>query len=90
MAKLVIDRQKNDILPSLLESDQLKASIKQSKNKSSLHLTIAIIMVHLLVLTLPDRLLKSFKEAEITFPPTYKYIPGSSDFDDSAKQRVPS
>lgn len=35
-------------------------------------------------------MLKNFHEAEITFQPTYKYIPGTDEFDDSAKQRVPS
>lgn len=33
--------------------------------------------------------LKSFGEAEITFPPTYKYDPGTQNFDTSSKQRTP-
>lgn len=37
-----------------------------------------------------DKLFKIFQEAPITFPPTYKYVPGTEDFDDSTKQRVPS
>ncbi len=37
-----------------------------------------------------DRHLRGFEEAEIGFAPTYKYATGSSEFDDSAKQRVPS
>ncbi|XP_057373007.1 inositol polyphosphate 5-phosphatase E-like [Daphnia carinata] len=36
-----------------------------------------------------NRILKTFNEANITFPPTYKYIPGTGDFDED-KQRIPS
>ncbi|XP_046461958.1 inositol polyphosphate 5-phosphatase E-like [Daphnia pulex] len=36
-----------------------------------------------------NRILRTFSEAEITFAPTYKYIPGTENFDE-AKQRVPS
>lgn len=38
---------------------------------------------------IPDRILKTFNEADITFAPTYKYIPGTNDFDED-KQRIPS
>lgn len=33
---------------------------------------------------------KDFKEANITFPPTYKYDPGTQKFDTSSKQRAPA
>lgn len=33
---------------------------------------------------------KDFKEANITFPPTYKYDPGTQNFDTSSKQRAPA
>ncbi|XP_026488382.1 inositol polyphosphate 5-phosphatase E isoform X1 [Vanessa tameamea] len=33
---------------------------------------------------------RDFREAPITFPPTYKYDPGSQQFDTSSKQRVPA
>lgn len=33
---------------------------------------------------------KGFKEANITFPPTYKYDPGTQQFDTSSKQRAPA
>ncbi|KAG4066227.1 hypothetical protein HA402_000451 [Bradysia odoriphaga] len=33
---------------------------------------------------------KDFKEANITFPPTYKYDPGTQQFDTSSKQRAPA
>ncbi|GLV34574.1 Inositol polyphosphate 5-phosphatase E [Carabus blaptoides fortunei] len=33
---------------------------------------------------------KGFCEANITFPPTYKYDPGTQQFDTSAKQRTPA
>lgn len=33
---------------------------------------------------------KDFKEAEIRFPPTYKYDPGTQKFDTSSKQRAPA
>ncbi|XP_059619169.1 inositol polyphosphate 5-phosphatase E [Phlebotomus argentipes] len=33
---------------------------------------------------------KGFKEAKITFPPTYKYDPGTQQFDTSSKQRAPA
>ncbi|CAG5031570.1 unnamed protein product [Parnassius apollo] len=33
---------------------------------------------------------RDFKEAPITFPPTYKYDPGSQQFDTSSKQRAPA
>lgn len=33
---------------------------------------------------------KGFCEANITFPPTYKYDPGSQQFDTSSKQRTPA
>ena len=33
---------------------------------------------------------ESFNEAKITFPPTYKYDPGTSNYDTSEKNRVPS
>ncbi|KAK9718065.1 Endonuclease-reverse transcriptase [Popillia japonica] len=33
---------------------------------------------------------RGFSEANITFPPTYKYDPGTQNFDTSAKQRTPA
>ncbi|KAJ8923183.1 hypothetical protein NQ315_001737 [Exocentrus adspersus] len=33
---------------------------------------------------------KGFSEAKITFPPTYKYDPGTQNFDTSSKQRTPA
>ncbi|XP_044253459.1 inositol polyphosphate 5-phosphatase E isoform X2 [Tribolium madens] len=33
---------------------------------------------------------KGFTEAKITFPPTYKYDPGTQNFDTSSKQRTPA
>lgn len=33
---------------------------------------------------------RDFREAPITFPPTYKYDPGSQKFDTSSKQRAPA
>ncbi|CAK9828153.1 Inositol polyphosphate 5-phosphatase E [Anthophora retusa] len=34
--------------------------------------------------------LRGFEEAPITFPPTYKYDPGTHNFDSSSKQRTPA
>jgi hypothetical protein len=34
--------------------------------------------------------LKSFKEAPITFAPTYKYTPHSKEYDMSEKKRIPA
>ncbi|XP_070160663.1 inositol polyphosphate 5-phosphatase E isoform X2 [Polyergus mexicanus] len=34
--------------------------------------------------------LRGFEEAPITFPPTYKYDPGTQNFDSSSKQRTPA
>ncbi|XP_034946460.1 inositol polyphosphate 5-phosphatase E isoform X2 [Chelonus insularis] len=34
--------------------------------------------------------LRGFEEAPITFPPTYKYDPGTQTFDSSSKQRTPA
>lgn len=34
--------------------------------------------------------LKDFREAKITFPPTYKFDPGTQRFDTSSKQRAPA
>ncbi|XP_060522155.1 inositol polyphosphate 5-phosphatase E [Cylas formicarius] len=33
---------------------------------------------------------RGFSEAKITFPPTYKYDPGTQNFDSSSKQRTPA
>ncbi|XP_041978430.1 inositol polyphosphate 5-phosphatase E isoform X2 [Aricia agestis] len=33
---------------------------------------------------------RDFREAPVTFPPTYKYDPGSQQFDTSSKQRAPA
>ncbi|XP_029671906.1 inositol polyphosphate 5-phosphatase E isoform X3 [Formica exsecta] len=35
-------------------------------------------------------ILRGFEEAPITFPPTYKYDPGTQNFDSSSKQRTPA
>ncbi|WVQ81931.1 hypothetical protein IAT38_004058 [Cryptococcus sp. DSM 104549] len=34
--------------------------------------------------------LRNFEEAQITFPPTYKYNPGTHDYDSSEKRRIPA
>ena len=34
--------------------------------------------------------LRSFEEAPITFAPTYKYNPGSDEYDSSEKRRIPA
>ncbi|KAM0747344.1 DNase I-like protein [Meredithblackwellia eburnea MCA 4105] len=34
--------------------------------------------------------LRSFKEAPLTFAPTYKYDPGTDEYDSSAKKRIPA
>lgn len=34
--------------------------------------------------------LRGFEEAPVTFPPTYKYDPGTHNFDSSSKQRTPA
>ncbi|XP_032690445.1 inositol polyphosphate 5-phosphatase E isoform X3 [Odontomachus brunneus] len=35
-------------------------------------------------------ILRGFEEAPVTFPPTYKYDPGTHNFDSSSKQRTPA
>ncbi|XP_011337673.2 inositol polyphosphate 5-phosphatase E isoform X2 [Ooceraea biroi] len=40
--------------------------------------------------SLNDGVLRGFEEAPITFPPTYKYDPGTQNFDSSNKQRTPA
>lgn len=39
---------------------------------------------------LPSFCLARFQEGPLTFPPTYKYDPGTSHYDTSSKQRIPS
>lgn len=34
--------------------------------------------------------LRNFEEAPITFAPTYKYDPGTHDYDSSEKRRIPA
>lgn len=34
--------------------------------------------------------LRSFCEGELTFPPTYKFDPGTDEYDSSAKMRIPA
>lgn len=81
-----LDQERKEHTVRLLKADQLKKCIQNSKS--------VYIFIHLCKFLLKkiflDRWLKNFKEAEISFPPSYKYIPGSDEFDDSAKQRVPS
>ena len=40
--------------------------------------------------TNPAHRLRSFKEAPITFAPTYKYDPGTTEYDTSGKKRIPA
>ena len=40
--------------------------------------------------TLKQLIFRGFKEHPIGFRPTYKYDPGTDDFDTSSKQRIPS
>lgn len=37
-----------------------------------------------------ESILENLREAEITFAPTYKYDPGTNNFDTSHKQRAPA
>ena len=37
-----------------------------------------------------DLAFNGFQEAAIHFPPTFKFDPGTNDYDSSSKQRVPS
>lgn len=77
-------------LSKLLEADQLKLSLANSRGTMIHHFMCTHFYSKENVFCFySDRILRTFSEAEITFAPTYKYIPGTENFDE-AKQRVPS
>jgi phosphatidylinositol-bisphosphatase len=43
-----------------------------------------------LILLFTGSIFREFEEGPITFPPTYKYDPGTQQFDTSHKQRAPA
>lgn len=65
--------------------------IEQTKFPLPPHLPHGLLHADQLTAVLADgAAFRDFREAPITFPPTYKYDPGSQQFDTSSKQRVPA
>lgn len=65
--------------------------IEQTKFPLPPHLPHGLLHADQLTAVLEDgAAFRDFREAPITFPPTYKYDPGSQQFDTSSKQRVPA
>ncbi|CAG9584440.1 unnamed protein product [Danaus chrysippus] len=65
--------------------------IEQTKFPLPPHLPHGLLHADQLTAVLEDgAAFRDFREAPITFPPTYKYDPGSQQFDTSSKQRAPA
>ncbi|XP_045771661.1 inositol polyphosphate 5-phosphatase E-like [Maniola jurtina] len=65
--------------------------IEQTKFPLPAHLPHGLLHADQLTVVLEDgAAFRDFREAPITFPPTYKYDPGSQQFDTSSKQRAPA
>ncbi|EFC44909.1 phosphatidylinositol polyphosphate 5-phosphatase [Naegleria gruberi] len=67
-----------------LERNQVEEYVVQEQYKSLLEYD------QLTVEKMSGRVFMGFKEGRITFPPTYKYDPGTLTFDTSEKRRIPS
>ncbi|XP_073945226.1 inositol-3-phosphate synthase isoform X1 [Choristoneura fumiferana] len=65
--------------------------IEQTEFPLPAHLPHGLLHADQLTAVLEDgAAFRDFREAPITFPPTYKYDPGSQQFDTSSKQRAPA
>ncbi|KAL4712318.1 hypothetical protein ACJJTC_004080 [Scirpophaga incertulas] len=65
--------------------------IEQTQFPLPAHLPHGLLHADQLTAVLEDgAAFREFREAPITFPPTYKYDPGSQQFDTSSKQRAPA
>ncbi|KAL0841173.1 hypothetical protein ABMA28_014916 [Loxostege sticticalis] len=65
--------------------------IEQTQFPLPHHLPHGLLHADQLTVVLEDgAAFRDFREAPITFPPTYKYDPGSQQFDTSSKQRAPA
>ncbi|XP_055607585.1 inositol polyphosphate 5-phosphatase E [Uranotaenia lowii] len=71
--------------------DKLMEWIESTKFPLPEHLPHGLMHTDQLTSVLADgAAFKGFREAKITFPPTYKYDPGTQRFDTSSKQRAPA
>ncbi|KAL1413382.1 hypothetical protein Q8F55_001144 [Vanrija albida] len=69
--------QRRDLVESMIEVNDLAYLLERDQLRREMRANHAF-------------RLRSFAEAPITFPPTYKYDPGTDNYDSSEKRRVPA
>jgi hypothetical protein len=70
--------------------DQRRDNVISSVNAGDLDFLLEYDQLRTEMLTNTTFRLRAFHEAPITFAPTYKYNPNSTDYDSSEKKRIPA
>lgn len=78
----------NNAKPMIAEYKFLKTKGEEKKAQEIFQALLKFDQLH--QIREGDKILKHYKEGQITFLPTYKYDPFSEEYDTSKKQRTPA